>query len=98
LIGAIGVCLVQCGSIQFTEIFESFASKLITLVDSDSLDVDVILNFDISEVLASYPGPFLAKITDWHLAYFVWQGDGNVEILRLHHRYGKSSFISLRKE
>ena len=38
--------------------------------------------------LAKYPGPFLAKITDVHLAYHAWKGDRHLQFYRCHERYG----------
>jgi hypothetical protein len=38
--------------------------------------------------LARYPGPFLAKITDLHLAYHAWKGDRHLEFYRCHEKYG----------
>lgn len=39
--------------------------------------------------LAKYPGPFLAKITDIHLAYHAWKGDRHLEFWRCHEKYGE---------
>ncbi|KAI9731619.1 MAG: hypothetical protein M1818_007749 [Claussenomyces sp. TS43310] len=39
--------------------------------------------------LAKYPGPFLAKITDWHQVYHAWKGDRHLEFWRTHEKYGK---------
>jgi hypothetical protein len=38
--------------------------------------------------LAKYPGPFLAKITDIHLAYHAWKGDRHLQFYRCHEKYG----------
>jgi len=38
--------------------------------------------------LAKYPGPFLARITDLHLAYHAWKGDRHLEFWRCHEKYG----------
>lgn len=38
--------------------------------------------------LARYPGPFLAKITDWHSVYHAWKGDRHLEFWRCHETYG----------
>lgn len=38
--------------------------------------------------LAKYPGPFLAKITDWYSVYHAWKGDRHLEFWRCHERYG----------
>lgn len=38
--------------------------------------------------LAKYPGPFLAKITDIHLAYHAWRGDRHLQFYRCHEKYG----------
>jgi hypothetical protein len=38
--------------------------------------------------LARYPGPFLAKFTDLHLAYHAWKGDRHLEFSRCHEKYG----------
>ena len=40
--------------------------------------------------LARYPGPFLAKITDWHQVYHAWKGDRHLEFWRTHEKYGLS--------
>ncbi|KAL2067540.1 hypothetical protein VTL71DRAFT_1965 [Oculimacula yallundae] len=38
--------------------------------------------------LAKYPGPFLAKITDWYSVYHAWKGDRHLEFWRCHETYG----------
>ncbi len=38
--------------------------------------------------LASYPGPLLAKITDWYNVYHAWKGDRHLELWRVHQEYG----------
>ncbi|KAI9871341.1 MAG: hypothetical protein M1830_003014 [Pleopsidium flavum] len=38
--------------------------------------------------LASYPGPILAKITDWYNVYHAWKGDRHLELWRIHQVYG----------
>lgn len=38
--------------------------------------------------LAKYPGPFLAKITDIHLAYHAWKGDRHLQFYQSHEKYG----------
>lgn len=38
--------------------------------------------------LAKYPGPFLAKITDWYNVYHAWKGDRHLELWRIHQVYG----------
>ncbi|KAL3422894.1 cytochrome p450 family protein [Phlyctema vagabunda] len=38
--------------------------------------------------LAKYPGPFLAKITDWYSVYHAWKGDRHLEFWRCHEKYG----------
>ncbi|KAF7885216.1 hypothetical protein EAF00_011034 [Botryotinia globosa] len=38
--------------------------------------------------LAKYPGPFLAKITDWYSVYHAWKGDRHLEFYRCHEKYG----------
>jgi hypothetical protein len=42
--------------------------------------------------LAKYPGPFLAKITDIHLAYHAWKGDRHLEFWRCHEKYGEPCY------
>ncbi|KAI9842226.1 MAG: hypothetical protein M1837_007371 [Sclerophora amabilis] len=39
--------------------------------------------------LAKYPGPFLARITDWYSVYHAWKGDRHIEFYRIHQKYGK---------
>lgn len=39
--------------------------------------------------LAKYPGPFLAKLTDVHLAYHAWKGDRHLHFYRCHEKYGE---------
>lgn len=46
--------------------------------------------------LAKYPGPFLAKITDIHLAYHAWKGDRHLEFWRCHEKYGESNDSKLK--
>ena len=38
--------------------------------------------------LANYPGPFLAKITDWYNVFHAGKGDHHVNLFMLHMRYG----------
>jgi cytochrome P450 len=38
--------------------------------------------------LARYPGPLLAKITDWYNVYHAWKGDRHLELFRIHKLYG----------
>ncbi|KAA8913662.1 cytochrome P450 [Sphaerosporella brunnea] len=38
--------------------------------------------------LAKYPGPFLAKITDWNTAYHALRGDRFLELYKAHEKYG----------
>ncbi|ESZ91878.1 hypothetical protein SBOR_7743 [Sclerotinia borealis F-4128] len=38
--------------------------------------------------LAKYPGPLLAKITDWYSVYHAWKGDRHLEFYRCHEKYG----------
>ncbi|KAF2737258.1 cytochrome P450 [Polyplosphaeria fusca] len=38
--------------------------------------------------LRSYPGPFLAKLTDCYLAYYAWRGSRHLEYQRCHTIYG----------
>ncbi|KAG9239855.1 cytochrome P450 [Calycina marina] len=38
--------------------------------------------------LAKYPGPFLAKITDWYSVYHAWKGERHLEFYRCHEVYG----------
>jgi len=45
--------------------------------------------------LAKYPGPFLAKITDWHQVYHAYRGDRHLEFWRAHEKYGKITHSSL---
>lgn len=39
--------------------------------------------------LTKYPGPFLAKLTDVHLAYHAWKGDRHLHFYRCHEKYGE---------
>ena len=50
--------------------------------------VGVILYRLTFHPLARYPGPFLAKITDIHLAYHAWKGDRHLQFYRCHEKYG----------
>jgi cytochrome P450 len=43
--------------------------------------------------LASYPGPFLAKITDIYLAYYAYKGSRHLAFHRAHEQYG--SYVRL---
>jgi cytochrome P450 len=47
--------------------------------------------------LAKYPGPFLAKITDWYGVYHAWKGDRHLEFWRTHEKYGKLGHDSQKK-
>ncbi|XP_044721304.1 cytochrome p450 domain-containing protein [Hirsutella rhossiliensis] len=38
--------------------------------------------------LSKYPGPFLARVTDFYAAYHAWKGDIHVDMWRQHERYG----------
>lgn len=38
--------------------------------------------------LARYPGPLLAKVTDWYNVYHAWKGDRHLELWRIHQVYG----------
>ncbi|KFX96737.1 hypothetical protein V490_03168 [Pseudogymnoascus sp. VKM F-3557] len=38
--------------------------------------------------LASYPGPFLAKITDWHQVYHAYHGNRHLSLYLMHEKYG----------
>jgi hypothetical protein len=43
--------------------------------------------------LAKYPGPVLAKITDWYSVYHAWKGDRHLEFWRCHEKYGESAIL-----
>lgn len=38
--------------------------------------------------LARIPGPFLAKLTNWHRAYLTYEGQAHRKYLALHRKYG----------
>ncbi|KAF7512379.1 hypothetical protein GJ744_001947 [Endocarpon pusillum] len=38
--------------------------------------------------LSKYPGPLLAKITDFYAGYHAWKGDIHVDMWRCHEKYG----------
>lgn len=38
--------------------------------------------------LAKYPGPFLARVTDWNTAWHAWKGDRYLELYLAHEKYG----------
>lgn len=38
--------------------------------------------------LAKYPGPFLAKITDWYIVIRSFKGDRHIELFELHKKHG----------
>ena len=38
--------------------------------------------------LAKYPGPFLARFTDWYSVYHAFKGDRHVDFHKLHETYG----------
>jgi len=48
--------------------------------------------------LAKYPGPFLAKLTDIHLAYHAWKGDRHLHFYRCHEQYGEKFLCPLSRE
>lgn len=39
--------------------------------------------------LAKYPGPFLAKITNFRAAYHAWVGDLHLDVTHCHEQYGQ---------
>lgn len=39
--------------------------------------------------LAKYPGPFWAKLTEWHEARSTWRGRRHLDIHAMHEKYGK---------
>lgn len=65
-------------------LFYSFVLVLLVLVYA----VGVVLYRLTLHPLSKYPGPFLAKITDIHLAYHAWKGDRHLQFYRCHERYG----------
>ena len=38
--------------------------------------------------LARIPGPFLAKVTNWHRAWYSFQGQSHRDVIALHRKYG----------
>jgi hypothetical protein len=41
--------------------------------------------------LAKYPGPTLAKLTDFYAAYHAWRGDLHLDMWKAHQTHGKSA-------
>jgi hypothetical protein len=39
--------------------------------------------------LAKYPGPLIARLTDWYNVYHCFKGDRHIDFVHLHQRYGK---------
>ncbi|KAL8768879.1 MAG: hypothetical protein Q9194_005592 [Teloschistes cf. exilis] len=37
---------------------------------------------------AAFPGPFLAKITNFYSLYYAWLQESHTDILRCHEKYG----------
>ncbi|KAF2466934.1 cytochrome P450 [Lindgomyces ingoldianus] len=53
------------------------------------LYVSVIITYRLTlHPLSQYPGPFLAKITDCHLAWYAYRGSRHLEFQRCHEKYG----------
>jgi hypothetical protein len=46
--------------------------------------------------LAKYPGPFLAKFTDWYSVYHCFREDRHIDFYRLHCQYGTEAFPANR--
>jgi hypothetical protein len=44
--------------------------------------------------LSKYPGPFWAKLIDFHAAFHSWRGDLHIDMWRSHEKYGTQNFIS----
>jgi hypothetical protein len=47
--------------------------------------------------LASYPGPFLGRVTSLYAAYHAWRGTLHIDMYRCHQKYGnydKSPMLS----
>ncbi|KAH6876811.1 cytochrome P450 monooxygenase [Thelonectria olida] len=40
--------------------------------------------------LAKYPGPVLARITNWYSAFYVWKGDMHLKLFEMHQKYGET--------
>jgi len=48
--------------------------------------------------LAKYPGPLLAKCSDWHAGYHAYRGDIHVDMLRCHDKYGANPHLLLASQ
>lgn len=46
--------------------------------------------------LARYPGPFWAKLTQWHEARSTWRGRRHLDIHAMHEKYGRPKINSCR--
>jgi len=42
-------------------------------------------------LLAKYPGPALAALTDWYNVYYCLTGNLHILFYKLHEKYGKST-------
>lgn len=43
--------------------------------------------------LAKYPGPLVAKVTDFYSVYHAWKGDRHLDFERCHRKYGKNILL-----
>ncbi|KAH8803028.1 cytochrome P450 [Xylogone sp. PMI_703] len=76
-----------------SHLFEMMVSKLVTCA---LLSLTLLVIYILSTViynllfhpLAGYPGPFLAKFTNWYAVYYSYRQEYHIDVYRCHEKYG----------